>query len=879
MKKSSCLTIALKCMLKNNKPNRLLLVCVCILFSVPTLVYSSTQSINRQVYEQKKSVYGTFTDIYYQNSLDNPSKVTNSDLEALLPRFHYERFGVIYTFYSEPLTENRKLYVGYADQEAIELSGLNMSEGNIPLNNNEIAVSKGVAAFLKKSLGDTVTVGEHDYTMVGIFSDYGHLWPKGKEELEQNISPVNAMLTEEQAIKTYTASQNICRIILIERTPGIANGTEETPNFYQNVNGDRNGSFFDVPQAFKIVLYIISMLIIFSLLHLNKDRLSSRLKIYYSLGMDRRSTLLSAKIELYMVILVALFMGIVIGILLTYGILLLLSGYLGFVPVIVFDISNNVLLYVAMTIVSCILVHLNVNSLNKKIVDNETIEKNNFYPVKESQISLLKLDIFIGRRYLIITTLVIMCSTAVLAYGILYGFYYQGDALSLGAGFIPRDCDFQLEAIKENAAPLSSIADGKEHDAVFFTDTYEKNGASQEFLNQLNAEKEIDHVTSYRENTKMKVLLKKNRLDAYVQGYNEIFNLEELAGFGEQDKIYEYFHYDVDDVLANSLVVGYPPEFLQSLEQFVTEGQIDLEKIAKGEEVILRVPAYHMIERKMGDMMVRGVEPVDPQSEGAINATLFQVGDEITLSGILTDERINGGVEEYKIDSFYRKDVKVKIGAIMRTNDAELTTMGSSDVSIYSILTTNDAFDQLKIQGNYSFIQVYTKTNTDYDVTRELLYTYAQKVPHMSMEDWQAEVSTYKVYNTLVTLFASVLVWILSVVSFLLISNQLIVKTRMSLPAYALFRINGLPYKALVRNWMLQAGGCFVLGCVLSIPLVVGIVFILVGEDSLYYLPYYLHPWHFAMPYLAVCFVAGIATFLCLRILARTKDDFLIHIQ
>ena len=879
MKKSSCLTIALKCMLKNNRPNRLLLICVCILFSVPTFVYSSTQSINGQVSEQKKSVYGTFTDIYYQNNLDNSSKVKDSDLEFLLPGFHYERFGVIYTLHSEALTENRMLYMGYIDQKAIELSGLNMDKGNIPQNDNEIAVSKGIAAFFEKSLGDMITIGGYDYSIVGIFSDYGRLWPKGKEEIEQNISPVNAMITEEQAIKVYGDSQNICREILIERTYGIANGTEEAPNFYKNVNGNNEESSFDIPQAFKIVLYIISMLIIFSLLHLNKERLSKRLKIYYSLGMDVRTALLSVKIELYMVVFMGLFVGIAIGILLTYGMLLLLSGYLGIVPVIVFDISNNVFLYVAMMMVFCILVYLNVDSLNKKIGYNEVLEKNNFYPLKESRISFFKLDFFVGRRYLLITTLVIACSVTALAYGILYGFYFQGDALSLGAGFIPRDCDFQLEAINENAAPLSSIEDGKEHEPVFFTDNYEKNGASQEFLNQLSAEKEIDHVTSYKENAKMKVLLKKNHLDAYVQGYDEIFNLEELTGFVEHDKIYEYFHYDEDDVLVNSMIVGYTPESLQSLAGTVIEGQIDLDKIAKGEEVILRVPSYHMIEKKMGDMMVRGIEPVDPKSEGAINADLLQVGDEITLSGILTDEKINGGVEDYRMDYFYRKDVKVKIGGIIRTNDGELPTMASPGQPIYSILTTNDAFGQLGIPGDYSFIQVYTKTNTDYDVARDLLYTYAQKVPHMSMEDWQAEVSSYKIYNTLVALFAIILVWILTVASFLLISNQLIMKTRMSLPAYALHRVNGLSYKALISNWMLQVGGCFVFGCILSIPLVVSVVFVLVGSDSLSYLSYYLRPWHFAIPYVMTCIIVGIAIFLCWRILRRTRDDFLAHIQ
>ena len=59
--------IALKCCLKNNKQNQILLLMIGIIVSIITLLYSSIDSVSNQVVEQKKIVFGIFTDIYYFN--------------------------------------------------------------------------------------------------------------------------------------------------------------------------------------------------------------------------------------------------------------------------------------------------------------------------------------------------------------------------------------------------------------------------------------------------------------------------------------------------------------------------------------------------------------------------------------------------------------------------------------------------------------------------------------------------------------------------------------------------------------------------------------------------------------------------------------------
>ena len=97
-----------------------------IIVSIITLLYSSIDSVSNQVVEQKKIVFGIFTDIYYFNDRKTITGVTNEELKEVLSGFHYNRYGAIYTVYRENLNGVKYLNMGYLDGTAIELSCINM---------------------------------------------------------------------------------------------------------------------------------------------------------------------------------------------------------------------------------------------------------------------------------------------------------------------------------------------------------------------------------------------------------------------------------------------------------------------------------------------------------------------------------------------------------------------------------------------------------------------------------------------------------------------------------------------------------------------------------------------------------------------------------
>jgi hypothetical protein len=94
-------------------------------------------------------------------------------------------------------------------------------------------------------------------------------------------------------------------------------------------------------------------------------------------------------------------------------------------------------------------------------------------------------------------------------------------------------------------------------------------------------------------------------------------------------------------------------------------------------------------------------------------------------------------------------------------------------------------------------------------------------LPHMVFENWSSDMESYKIYNLLVAMFAIIFVCILVVVGFILFVSQFFIKTNLSLPTYALYRINGLSLNSILRSWLIQALLMCLVGVALSVPLTI----------------------------------------------------------
>ena len=813
--------ISAKSLLHKNSGNKLLLIAICILTLVPMFLYNTTNSIIATVKEQRTAVYGIFDEIYYREQVSELSTFTDETLEGLLPNYRYESYGVFYTAKTLPLEGNKSLNLGFADSEAIRIGCISIKEGRLPETDNEIALTEGIAQeFGDYSVGQEITIENQTYSLCGIVNDFGRLWPRGELQIKDNITPVNAFITHKRLEQVFEETHSITQQIVIIKEAEIVNSNDDTSRLFSSNKSFDVSENFSIPRSFMVLMYVISLLIVTTILIMNKTKLLARIRNYLLLGMNKGSIFFILMFEMICILVIGVAVGSVLSLFVSKACVHLLLNNEYSYPVFDFDMQLNKALILSLCVGFIIAFTIYAAYIVKQTaLDSEVSGKH--YKNTKARISIFKLDMFKNRKAIIAIVLLISLSCTLLSYGIAYKNYFTEDVTETNSNYVENDYDFQFASKLINAPPLTDKVTGAQLTPLFFTNNYEKNGADQDFIDSVASIPGVSKILSYRENQKMNLLVKAGSIDTYFDGSDSMpdgrYSMETFMQINNYNLIWDTFQYADDDVLICSEIVGYSRQSLEELKASVIEGEINIDKLMSGEEVILRVPAYKITEQDFGGMILRGIIPAEYDDPDAINMTQFKVGDEIILSGLLTDEPLNGGVAESDISLFYRKDVTVKIGAIIRSTDGKL--ISSRAGAACSVLTANEALDELGIPAAYSVVSIYTDVDANNTLIAKELQVLGLDYPNMTFENWSSDVRTYKVYNLLVAIFAVTFMVILTVVTFTMLLIQLVIKTRLSLSTYTLYRINGLSFRKLIASLLLQLVAAFSIGAILSVPM------------------------------------------------------------
>ena len=868
--------ISLKSLLRRNNGNKLLLVAICVLTLVPMFLYNTTNSIIATVKEQRTAVYGIFDEIYYREQVSELSTFADETFEGLLPNYRYESYGVFYTAKTLPLEGNKSLNLGFADSEAIRIGCISIKEGRLPETDNEIALTEGIAQELGDySVGQEITIENQTYSLCGIVNDFGRLWPRGELQIKDNITPVNAFITQNRLEQVFEETHSITQQIVIIKEAGIVNSNDDTTRLFSSNKSFDVSENFSIPQSFMVFMYVISILIVTTILIMNKTKLLARIRNYLLLGMNKGSIFFILMFEMICILVIGAAVGSVLSFFVSKACLHFLLNNEYSSPVFDFNMQLNTALILSLCVGFIITFTIYAAYIVKQTaLDSEISGKH--YKNTKARVSIFKLDMFKNRKAIIAIVLLVSLSCTLLSYGIAYKNYFTEDVTETNSNYVENDYDFQFASKLINAPPLTDKVTGAQLTPLLFTNNYEKNGADQDFIDSVASIPGVSKILAYRENQKMNLLLTKGSIDSYFDGCDSIldgnYNMAMSMSINNYDLIWNTFNYKENDVLVSSEIVGYSRESLEKLKDSVIDGEINIDKIMSGEEVILRVPAYKITEQDFGGTILRGIIPAEYDDPDAINMTQFKVGDEITLSGLLTDEPLNGGVAESDISLFYRKDVTVKVGAIIRGIDGQL--ISSRIGAACSVLTANEALDELGIPAAYSVVSIYTDIDANNTVIANELQELGLDYPNMTFENWSSDVRTYKVYNLLVSIFSVTFIAILIFVTFTMLLIQLFIKTRLSLSTYTLYRINGLTFGKLIRSLLLQLLMVYSVGVVLSAPM----TWLLIknGFNILNSITYYFSPLNFLSVILSV-FVLMLVSFIpSLILLYKRKNNILL---
>lgn len=790
---------------------RIITVCVIMIITLPMMLTGVSESMLKEVEQSKKDVYGEFSDILYLDSSNlNLSEISKS-VEDELKEVKDYAFGIMCSVRTEKI-DDTYINIGYADEHAIQLGRIKLIQGRFPKSKNEIAVTESIAEklFGGSYLDKEIEIKNIQYKIVGIVKDYGRLWPRRDKEIKAGIGTINMFLSWEsiQEIKldSYSPVFQILLQINSDEVIELKNGTR-----IHNINNQLNSSelAFRLPKGFLIMLYMCELFVFYNVLLLSFEKMCNRYRKFMLVGMNRTEVFICLISELS----ILLFLGTIAGVI--FGVTAMIIGvnvlnYLTSSKLTIPDIENVITCIRRFLLIACPCIILYVRKIVKSLNDVKLYVKSK--PAKKYKkytFSRLLFSEFKNQKSKSIFLMVLLTfCTSFITFSFVYKNHFSLEAeYKQYLGEMPLDYDIEFSTMVKN--PDITMEKG-----IYFDDTYERDGASEEIILGLKNEKSINRISGYKENNKIKILLNENQIDTYLDATDFVED-GKYEPVGADEKVNFVFGYD-NNILAKAKIVGYNEDEIESFAQYVIEGKVDIEKINSGEEIILVAPPFTLTTQKDGGIRKDWKEP---GAEKAYENTILHAGDEITITYLESDRPYNGSIDQETLEKHYvRKDRKVKIGAVMGSYVGWFENEASMGESYY-LYTTVEAFENLDIDVTYNRVRIFVKDEADYNETSEIIRSYSSELPYMHIQDLRKEIETYHKLKFMLNAFCIVLTIMVQMAVLFCVSSQILFKTRLNLRKYVLLRICGLSINKVNGIVVLQVMILAAAGVLSSFPL------------------------------------------------------------
>jgi len=286
------------CMRGNKKQNRILYLGLCFLciFSMLLLLFQASFLAYRQ--EEVEKQYGAWSGAVY-----------NADVEIcdfLKESNDLKKLGEINTFKDLMIFQDDfSAYIGTINEEAFELGKIDMLEGSLPSQEEEIVLDKYLLKQIAPDakVGDTVTIlfqearedsgRSYEFVLSGVMNQWQENWDKAnyplpsafvnkKNDLFQNTEEITNCFFLGKEENNYVVSQ------LDELLKSKDDSTYVYNQNAYNISFEVGNQFFE-QKTFVAMLCALSIVVIGFLMSMVEDRMKYRITIMRSLGADKKT--------------------------------------------------------------------------------------------------------------------------------------------------------------------------------------------------------------------------------------------------------------------------------------------------------------------------------------------------------------------------------------------------------------------------------------------------------------------------------------------------------------------------------------------------------------------------------------------------------------
>lgn len=470
----------------------------------------------------------------------------------------------------------------------------------------------------------------------------------------------------------------------------------------------------------------------------------------------------------------------------------------------------SVLICFATTVVSLVISAYKLHSLspldqiknygdmcsNKHFIDTKTSKKITLF-------RLVKIELDTHRRKSVFAILMISCSLALFAMLSLYMDIYNARVRDV-PGRMPLTFDYEFLSTEKNwgmsyidsSGNLTSLNDISldtsmvyipAHDTVF----------PYSILHDLCNNSEVSAVRTYYEVNDLYLENAPSEIDnKYVGGYPLDGELSQSLKSA----------FSITSPTRGIQYYGYSEEELLQMEPYVIAGEINIEKIRSGEEVVLMAPMYEL--NSSDGYTIQSFLSSDDYNGKAnqYKDDFYAVGDTIDFFQInCVDKDFFGYVSEQQIGRYLEcNSHSVKIGAIIYERIAWFDRMSQMPTA-YTLIGLNESITNLNLYPTTTRIQIFLKSTASYLQFDSLIQYYASEMEGFSFRNNAAEMDGYKKYQLIVSAICYALKAITALVVIGISLLEEWITFQHNRKYYVLLRINGLTNYGLLGVFMIRS--------------------------------------------------------------------------
>ncbi len=793
--------------------------------------------------------------------------VTNDSLEAVLNE-NYEDYGYMHILGAITTVDSEidlGTAVGWLDEGGKELYYQSLAEGKLPQKKNEIAIEKSALTRLGGAykIGDKITFDlyvqngaeksekpiKKEYVLAGILNDKrSNISNQGGV---QAFELPAAFVADNSQVELGGKESLHCLILSDDEEGSLGTYITELRKTMGSENGDGTGIFttggyelsytiadmFGVDAPFLLMLVFVAVLALVSnigIINAFSTNLKERKKqigLLRSVGATRRQIIKIYGRESFIICLLCVPLSLLISVFAVKMSVSIMGTNFVFKPSL-WVLPLSALLSICLVLLSSLIPLFSASrispmqairniQINRKMKKKKIKTQNEFNPSK--LLASRNIKLYKNKQVLTSIILAVAIFGSLLGYAAIGGVKKNNRIIDYDYSVYAEYYEYQYRRLAYYENQVKGFSDNDVQDVL-----YNSNVERVVTGKTTNGYILVDELTDY-----MRLCGYTN--DVYQQKYSK-----------KGDITPENYHKFTEDNLENKAVkekadikgevfplsfYGVEEEYIESLNDAVTVGRIDIDKINSGEEIILLVPEY--VELSAWDYDDESGPDIEfewslkPSKNISKNQVVldsakigdeFKVNKEITLGWIGTEENepveydYEGGEGKIKTGEFKHTKIEtdVKIGAIIYL-PADIPN-NLYDYNYYQggrpcVITTIDGIDTFTKDLPHLSMQVYLNQECNAEIDEEIKTFFDRLTAEMSSpniysayERVQSREATAKTLMLIIT----AVVALLFTLSGSLINNALTARIRESKKEIGTLRAVGASVKDISSSYIRQ---------------------------------------------------------------------------